>query len=387
MSLAEPSEPEALARAGAWELRVLAGRNTGASVALAAGRWAEVGYAFSNDVVLRDAGARGVRLRLRPGDDAVELEVAEGAAELLGHMVQAPATAILPAYVPLMLGDCAIALGAAGAPRWAEAERLLAAARPPAPGDADASSEPAQTLADLPPWKLISPAAGFLPKLAPVLPVLGGAVAAVAVLLGGWTLVTRWLEATPTPEHAEAALAADGFKGLQVRAADQGLIVDGVLSHGGDLARLQADVGRRRWPATVRVRTNDGLIQNVADMLRTNGYAAEVRALGPGVLSAQVSGGDPARLDLVRRTALHDVAGLRRLAVNGDADRDAGLLVEGDASKRVVSVVGGDDGYVETRDGSRYFVGAMLPDGHTVTAIEGQTVTVLKDGRPTNLKF
>ena len=112
-----------------------------------------------------------------------------------------------------------------------------------------------------------------------------------------------------------------------------------------------------------------------------------MRALGPGVLSASVSGGDPARLDLVRRTALRDVAGLRQLVINGDADRDAGLLVEGDPAKRVVSVVGGDDGYVQTRDGSRYFVGAMLPDGHTVTAIEGQTVVVQKDGRPTNLKF
>ena len=386
MSLAEPPEPESLAPASAWELRVLAGRNAGAGVSLAAGRWSEVGYAFSNDVVLRDAGARGVRLRLRPGDDAVELEVVEGAAELLGHPLQAPASAILPAYVPLLLGECAIALGAAGAPRWAEAERLLAAARPPAtPGEQAAEARP--TLADLPPWRVISPATGFLPKLAPLLPIGGGALAAVAILLGGWALVARWLDATPAPERAQAALAADGFKGLQVRAADDGLVVDGVLGHGGDLARLQADVARRGWPATVRVRTNDGLIQNVSDMLRTNGYAAEVRALGPGVLTAAVSGGDPARLDLVRRTALRDVAGLKQLVMNGDADRDAGLLVEGDADKRVVSVVGGDDGYVQTRDGSRYFVGAMLPDGHTVTAIEGQSVTVQKDGRTTNLKF
>ena len=56
-------------------------------------------------------------------------------------------------------------------------------------------------------------------------------------------------------------------------------------------------------------------------------------------------------------------------------------------NKRVVSVVGGEDGYVQTRDGSRYFVGAVLPDGHTVTAIEEQSVTVQKDGRITNLTF
>ncbi len=285
------------------ELRVLAGRNTGARTVLEAGRWTEVGYAFSSDVVLRDPGARGVRLRLRPTEDAADLDVMEGSVELLGHRVAAPATVILPGYVPLFLGDCAIALGAADGERWPEADRLVRAARP-SDEVPDAAEEEGALVepAGLPAWRLISPAASVLPKLAPAAVVVGGALAAVVLLLFGWTAVSAWLNATPTPDKAQAALEVDGFHGLQVRPGPDGLIVEGVLARGSELARLQADVARRRWPVVLRVRTNDSLVQNVSDILRTNGYEAEVHALGPGLLTAAVHGGDPAKLDVLRRT-------------------------------------------------------------------------------------
>lgn len=388
MAEAAPSEVQDAAAPARRELRVLAGRNAGARTALEAGRWTEVGYAFSSDVVLRDPGARGVRLRLRPTEDAADLDLLEGAVELLGHPIAAPATAILPGYVPLFLGDCAIALGAPDGTRWPEADRLVRAARPPADEPlAEAEDGGALQPSGLPPWRLISPVASALPRLAPAAPVVGGAVAAVAAVLLGWTAVAGWLNRTPTADRAAALLQADGFRGLQVRSGGEGLVIEGVLGRGAELARLQADVARRRWPALVRVRTNDSLVQNVSDILRTNGYEAEVHALGPGILSAAVHGGDPARLDVIRAKTLHEVAGLRQLVINGAQNGDSSLLVAGDPNKRVVSVVGGEDGYVQTRDGSRYFVGAVLPDGHTVTGIEGQTVTVEKDGRTTNLAF
>src|SRR5579859_5349405 len=94
-----------------FELRVLGGFARGASASLQRQCWVEVGYALSSDLVIRDPGAKGVRLRLRPRDDAAELELLEGEVALLGHALSAPATAILPAYVPLSLGASAIAFG------------------------------------------------------------------------------------------------------------------------------------------------------------------------------------------------------------------------------------------------------------------------------------
>ncbi len=383
--LHEPPEGTPPAPAGApCELRVLAGRSAGASVPIARKRWIEVGHAFSNDVVLRDPGARGVRLRLRAGDDSAELDLIEGSVELLGHSMTGPASAILPPYVPLMLGESAIAFGDPDGRRWSDADRLLRAARPDAANDTEAEDTTSDT-GVLPPWRVISPAASALPKLAPLVPIFGGAVASVAVLVIGWAAVTHWLSATPSPAKAQAALAAAGFKGVEVGSDANGLVIKGVLAHGADLTRLQADVQARGWPATYTVKTNDALVQNVGDVLRTNGFEADVKAIGVGVLAASVKGGDPARLELLRRRTLKDVPGLRQLVVNGGGD--GADLLAGDPNKQVTAVVGGDDGYVKTADGSRYFVGAMLPSGHTIVSIDGQTVRAEKDGRTTDLKF
>ncbi len=384
MAEVAPSPVEPPADSSPWELRVLAGRTTGASAALARDQWTGVGHAFDNDVVLRDPGARGVRLRLRPREGSAELDLITGEVDLLGQRLIGPATAILPAYVPLTLGEAALALGERGGARWPEAERLLRAGRPelaPAPETDAGNARP-------PAWRVISPAARHLPRLAPAVPVVGGALAAVIVAAVGWAAFTGWLNRAPTAERAGATLAADGFKGLQVRSGPDGLLVDGVLAKGSDLRRLQDDVQRRRWSATLRVRTNDSLVQNVSDVLRTNGVDADVHAIGPGLLVASTQGAaDPARLEALRARIVHETPGLRQLVLNGSSGGDAGLLVGGDPNKRVVSVVGGEDGFVKTLDGSRYFVGAVLPDGHTVTAIEGQTVTVAKDGRTATLTF
>lgn len=382
---AEEPPASALAPATVWELRVLAGRTTGASATLERDRWTSIGHAFDNDVVLRDPGARGVRLRLRPREGSAELDLVSGEVDLLGQRLTGPATAILPAYVPLTLGEAALALGEAAGARWPEAERLLRAGRP------DLASEPpaeGDEAARLPAWRVISPAVRQLPKLAPALPVVGGALVAMIVVALGWAGVSAWLNRAPTPERASELLAADGFKGLQVRSGADGLVIDGVLPRGPDLRRLQEDVQRRRWTAAIRVRTNDTLVQNVSDTLRTNGVDAEVHAIGPGLLVAttQISL-DPARLETLRAKIVHETPGLRQLVINGASGGDVGLLVAGDPNKRVVSVVGGEDGFVKTSDGSRYFLGAVLPDGHTVTAIDGQTVTIQKDGRSTTLTF
>ena len=375
-------EPADEAGAQACELRVLAGRTAGASAPIARGRWIEIGHAFSNDVVLRDPGARGVRLRLRAGEGSAELDLIEGSVEVLGHTATGPSTALLPEYVPLLMGESAVAFGDPASPRWAEAERLLRASRP----DSTPADHPIRDSDAGPPtpWKVISPAAAALPKLAPLLPIVGGALAAVIVALVAWSLVARLLSAAPTPDAATAALRSDGFHGVTAVAGQDGLVIQGVLPHQRDVMRLQADVARRRWPAAVQVRSNDALAQTVADVMRTNGFDADVKAIGPGILAVAVKGGDATQIDILRRRLLHDTPGLKQLVVNGGGG--GGLLAD-DPNKKVVSVVGGDEGYVETADGSRYFVGAVLPTGHTITSIDGQTVRVEKDGRTTELQF
>lgn len=381
VSASQTADPAAAETA--LELRVLAGRSQGASAPLPEGRWIDVGHAFDNDVVIRDAGARGVRLRLRAGETSAEMELLEGAVSFLGHTTTAPASVILPAYTPLMLGESAVAFGRTDGARWPDALRLLRAGLPPSEADGDAPESEAAGR-DLPAWRLMTPAATWAPKLAPVAPIIGGALAAVLIAAVLGFGASRLLSAAPSPAEAQRQLAAEGFKGVQVSSSDTGLVVRGVLPAERDVQRLRDSLARRRWTAAVTVRSSESLVRSVSDALRANGFEAEVRAVGAGVLAASVTGGDLSRLEGVRRRTLQEVAGLRQLVVNGGEDPH---LLGGDVNKRVVSIVDGADGFIQTADGSRYFLGAVLPSGHTITAIEGQSVRVEKAGRTTELKF
>jgi type III secretion protein D len=374
----------------ACELRVLDGRARGAKASLERRRWTEVGYGLASDLVIRDPAAKDLRLRLRPRDDAAELDLIQGEVELLGHRLTAPASAILPAYVPLILGGSAVAFGDAASIRWSDAERLLVATRvDEAVAEGEPIVEPTEAAdAPLPAWQVISPALTQASRFKAALPIMGGALAAVALATLGWSGVSAWLNSAPSPERAQAILAKDGFAGLKVEPTDTGLVAKGLLSHGPDLTRLKADVARRGWPLALSVQTNDQLRAGVADVLRTNGYQANIHALGPGLLVAQISGGDPTRLEDARREALRDNPGLKQLVIQGEgAGQSPPALAPNDPNKRVIAVVGGELGYIQTADGSRYFVGATLPSGHKITQIDDQVVQVEMNGKITHLTF
>ncbi len=393
-ALAEPSVSSRTDLALEQQLRVLSGRARGGSAKLTGGETVEVGYGLASDIVVRDPAARALRLRLTPRQGVAELQLLEGEVELLGHVLRAPADALLPAFVPLIVGGTALAFGEAGSSRWPEAERLLVAARPPEPANDDPA---ASALARLPSWRLLTGLGARLPRQGFVLPAL-----AVVMVLSSSALVARtvepWIHHRPTPAEAQHVLAQAGFPSLFVRrGSNEGLVVQGLLGSDGERARLEALIETRSLPLTLAVQTDDSIGQGVADVFRTNGYDASVRAAGLGIVAVRVRGGDPSRIEDVRRIALRDVRGLRGLQF--DAAAPAAATSEGAAApnlqiaaadepgKRVTAVVSGSVAYVATADGSRYFPGATLPSGGTVVAIAQQDVAVEKDGAVTHLKF
>jgi type III secretion protein D len=88
-------------------------------------------------------------------------------------------------------------------------------------------------------------------------------------------------------------------------------------------------------------------------------------------------------------TARRDVAGLRELVVDNEPTTPPpqNTPVADDPGKRVAAIVPGDSPYVVTADGTRYFVGALLPTGHRVEAIEAHRVVLTRDGRQSQLDF
>lgn len=362
------------------ELRVLAGRAAGARAALAAAE-VSVGHALDSDIVVRDAAARGVFLKLRPQGDSAELQVLSGEVEFLGHVLTAPSRAILPAYVPLRLGETSVALGRSESPRWAEAERLLASGAPDA-APPTAAAPPAL-------WRELL----GLAKKTPVVPALA-AVAIVAgsgaVMLGTQAAATL-VDRSPGAHEAGRIFHQAGYRTLKVeQGADGRLVVRGLVARAADRSRLEALIRARNLKATLDVKSGEDLAMGVSEVMRANGVQADVRPAGLGVVSVALKGGDAARVEDARRIALRDVGGLKRVLFTGGAGLGGTILSEDPraaTAKRVLAVVGGEGGYVETADGSKYFPGAVLPSGHTIVAIADRDVTVQRDGQVSHLLF
>lgn len=384
----EPTEVPVVTPSEALIVKVLSGRVAGALLPLPAGESAELGHGFDADIVLRDASARGVRVRLTAGEEAAEIEVVSGQVEMLGHRLEAPARAVLPCYVPLIVGDNALALGVEESPRWREAERLLAAS-----GPAEAAAPSAEEGGDFfeDGRSLLRRTldrgvrvVGSTPHLVPAL-VFGAALACVTYAVAN---VPRFGGQEASPSKVHALLRQEGYGALAVQPeADGKLVIAGVLNRDAEKARLARLVSSRELPARVEVVTSEGLAQNVEDVFQANGLAATARPNGLGRVQVQVTG-PSAEVAKVEKIALHDVKGLRALAVARAAGGDRfGAVFDQGPGKRVVAVVGGDAGYVATADGARYFAGSTLPTGDRIVGVESQAVVVEKDGATTRLMF
>jgi type III secretion protein D len=156
-------------------------------------------------------------------------------------------------------------------------------------------------------------------------------------------------------------------------------------------ARLEAWLAARQLTpaAQVQVQVDVGLARDVTDTFRLNGVAVQARVTGAGEVAVEASEPDPQRLERALEVVRRDVRGLRTLAVANRAKPTPPPMppVPDDPGKRIASLVPGDPGYLVTADGSRYFVGAMLPTGHRITHIDGQHVTLERAGEESTLNF
>jgi type III secretion protein D len=223
------------------------------------------------------------------------------------------------------------------------------------------------------------------PHLVPGL-VFGAALACVTYAAANAPI---WGGPHASASQVHALLREEGYGALAVKPGEgDKLVIAGVLNREADKDRLRQIVDAREVPARIEVQTSESLAQNVEDVFMANGLAATARPNGLARVQVQVTG--PAEeVAKVEKVALADVRGLRGLdisRVDGGGDRFGKVFDEG-PGKRVVSVVGGDAGYVATADGARYFAGSMLPTGDRIVAVESQAVTVEKGGAQTKLMF
>jgi type III secretion protein D len=185
-------------------------------------------------------------------------------------------------------------------------------------------------------------------------------------------------------------LKASEFAALAARGLTDGRIeIRGRLATLAQRARLDEWLAARRANASIDVAVDEAVAREVTEVLRVNGVAAQVHAAGPGRLVAEAAEPDAQKLARAEEVVRRDVRGLLSLTLHNTTPPKPAPAppLATDPGKRIASIVPGEPAYVVTVDGSRYFVGALLPSGHRITHVAQRQLTLERDGQQSTLNF
>ncbi len=364
----------------ALELRVFEGPQAGARAALASGVGCVVsaesdGHGDGADIVLREEGVTPARVRVTADLTDALLEVIAGEVRLGDKVLTAGTQAPWAMHAPLRLGGSVIAFGRAGATEWslgASADSLPTA--PTTAVTAPRKRAPLHRRAEV--W-------------------LAG-MGATVLLICVAALWTAHLSAAPlkstqsAPPPLAAALHASEFSGLAVATrADGQVVLHGRIATIAQRERLDAWLAKHQVAPAIDVQVDEALARDVTETFRVNGVAVQARVLGTGIVAVEAAERDAGRLARAEEVVRRDVRGVTRLDMHNTAPPSPkpAAPVADDPGKRIASLVPGELAYLVTEDGSRYFVGAMLPTGYRITEIAARSVTLERDGQKTSLNF
>jgi type III secretion system YscD/HrpQ family protein len=372
--------PFASLMVGNMVLRVLSGRLSGAEHRLHAGKFVRVGHGFDHDIVLRDPSTRGVSIELHLGDDVANVRVVAGQVALLGRPVGPGEQVALPAFVPMMVGAFAVAVGDPGSDRWEEATRLSSSITPVTEAQDVASPRAAigeRVATRLYPMRDALAIQRRWPGYA-----LVAALFLLLVALAG--PATQWVSNQLHDRGTDKAmLTAAGFGDLSIVDGPSGPVIHGIVKDDAALARLRMLVAERIRSATLDVETMDGLAASATDLLRAQGVDAQaVPRRGHALLvNAEFLPGD--RQAELAKLIKQDVPGVEQVYFatdNARGDRDLQYFFSG-SEFGLATFVDGDPGYITTADGTRWFAGSQVPTGHRIVAIGNGRATFERDGR------
>ncbi len=399
-------------KAAHYRLQLIGGQQAGASECIETDRARTLGSGFDNDIVVLDSMIDEVALVFDTDADGVltievrggELERDDAPLEGQGphrHVERAVyrigSTRFTLTGAPGMAGA-----GSPQANAESDPNSTVAAGGPGLSQAARSGDEQEDTAASGDDQHVWLPR--FLFGVAAVLCVAIG----VSYLLHGASSPDKLVPPGAIDESASAGRSVDletelgeaGFDTVTLAKGDTGARprLIGYVPSRQRLNELRQWARGRQLRADIRVHVQNDIVEGVRDVYRTNGVRASVEPIGPGAVRVTTAESEPRDPGFMQNAAMEDVAGLVTMearnelppAASPEADqvpqapRPQG---EDKVGKQVVAIVKGDPSYVVTRDDSRYFVGSLLPTGHTIEAIDDQSVMLDWRGQKTSLDF
>ncbi|MFA6118029.1 MAG: hypothetical protein WC729_28850 [Sphingomonas sp.] len=363
--------------AGGAVLRVLSGRLKGAEHRLHGGKFVRVGHGFDHDIVLRDPSTRGLSIELHLGDDVATVRVVAGEAQLFGRPVGPGEETALPAFIPMMLGGFAVAVGEPTSERWEETQRLSSMLAVPGEACNERAALSERVATRFYPMR----DALSLDRRWPIYTLLAAMLLLVVALTGP---ATRWIgQQLHSSASDRAVLAAAGFGDLALTEGSSGTVIHGIVKDDTELARLRLLVSDRIGSAIVDVDTMQALAASATDLLRAQGVDGEAKPRRGHSLLVTAEFLPADRQKELEGLIKRDVPGVTQVAFAPDAgrgDRDLQYFFSG-SEYGLATFVDGNPGYITTVDGTRWFAGALVPTGHKIITIGNGRVSFERDGQ------
>lgn len=357
-------------------LKILSGRLSGKAFPLDGRDRLSIGHGLGNDVVLRGAGTRDCAVEMSLTPDAAQLRVLQGQVELLGRTLAAGEQAVLPAYLPIRIGEYLVAHGAPVSARW----------------------EDAGAIADMPVGNAIGPLQA--PRIVDRLLDMGRehlgridrktmrlTVATGCICLLGVAAAQPLGDLVTGGKGDRTALQREvrraGFPAVKVNSAPDGsLAVTGVVRDEDELGRLRALAVQSGDGVIVDAQTGPALADAAADLLQTKGVAAHVTPAQPGALVVSAGYMPQDRQQALSAELKKDLPAVSAVGFRVDDSLDASpLQAFFTQSGAGLATIVTDPPHILTADGSRWFPGSTLPTGHKLLAVAPEGVTFEKDGR------
>lgn len=363
-------------------LRVLIGRNKDAEHVLPQNRRLRIGHSFENDIVLRHETTKGHSLELTTCGRRAVVNVLSDQIEVLGRSFGEGERITLEPYIPVAIGAIVFAIGGADEERWREAaealddDQMTALARAPEAPRTDVRERVDMRSAPLRrkyAERLLSPL---------MLAVIGGVCLAIA---GGTFAGTTLLAPTAaSPREVGSELAELGYPHLYVERSADGteLSVAGLVASDQDLLKLHEWAREAHPDLAMGVATVQSAGESATNLLAAQGVDAAVVPLGADGLAIESEFLPQDRQRELEAMLRADLPRVRRFtfsrsAMRGEQDLAYFFNAPGFGA---ASFVSGDPSFIVTEDGTRWFVGANLPTGHTIVDIADQKVIVEREG-------
>ena len=347
-------------------LRILGGSHTGASRVLGEQEMLLIGSGEDCDIVLSDIGVASHHAMLLRNGDSLAVRAIDAPAGFAGDPLYPGDPIELPLGAPVRLGDASFAVGNASDPAWMP------------DGDAEADA-----LAPLNSRRVRRPGLAA---------VAAGLIAIAAVSAAAYVRLQPASAPAPRIEQQIATLVSTyGISDNTTSINDAGItVLTGTVPNGAARDRAQQDVEANALPLLLNLRTGDDVAADVAEVLRSQGITARTRYLGNGdvEISGRFEDQDKLRAAATSR-AMIDVTGINRVIPLNFVDEEATALESAKPHverTRIVSVVGGAESYLLASDGTRYPVGAELPDDRGTLIAIRKAAWALVDGEIRQVK-